>query len=162
MATRAESTTTRKTRSASQRAGKPKTKIVEVPRNHLAVAEDSDLVEVPDNGAPIFSSTTDNEKENPFLEKELVFTLDDEDVFAPVRVPASWGLHFIRMRMAYGTDMAVVYALERALGPEGVDKLESIPDLDPEQLDAITMKITEKFVNALSVPKGGSKSASKS
>lgn len=154
-------TTASKTRTR-QSAGKPKptTKTVAVPRPLLKSAEENELIEVP-IGAPRFSSRPANE-DNPYSEREVVFYLDDKEWTAPVKVPASWGLHFLRLKLGYGPDMAVVYAMEQALTPDGVTALESIPNLDVEILDGITKKITQKFLDVLNNPKDGSTNGSKS
>jgi hypothetical protein len=132
--------------------GRPNSRTITVPKQMLVAADDTEVVELPDNDAPVFS--TKDSDGNPFSEMEPVFWCDDVCYTAPVRVPASWGLQFVRLKVAYGIDQAVIYSMERALGPLAVQKLTEIPNLSPEQLAVITEKISAKFVAATTVPKG--------
>lgn len=133
------------------------TKTVAVPKARLQGAPNTVDIEVPvDNSVLHFTSKVEPE-ENPFSERETVFTFDGKEYTAPVQVPASWGLAYARTTFLSGNDFAIVWALELALGPEAVAVLSSVPDLTPEQLSMITTKITDKFLAATTDPKDTSK-----
>lgn len=157
MAARAAAPTkTRSTANGSrQRAGKPVERTITVPKDMLAMADDTETIVLPDaNKLPSFSTKFKPKEENPFGETEPVFEIDGVVYEAPVRVPASWGLRFVYIRVTYGIDMAVIYAMEQGLGSSAVQKLTEVPDLEPEQLNNITKMITKKFLDATSDPKG--------
>lgn len=139
-----------------QRAGRGSaTKTITVPKQMLEIADDTEEIEVRDSNAlPSFSTKLKPKEDNPFGETEPVFEIDGITYEAPVRVPASWGLRFVYIRVTYGIDMAVVYAMEQGLGATAVQKLTEVPDLSPEQLNNITKLITKKFLDATSDPKG--------
>jgi hypothetical protein len=136
-----------------QRPGKPATKTVTVPTPMLSAAENTHEIEVLDEDPLAFTTKVDR-ADNPFAERENVFQVDDTWYTAPVRVPAGWGLQYLRLKSRAGIDAAVVWALEIALGPDALDALASVPDLDSEHLDTIAQRITQKFVDSTSVPKG--------
>lgn len=140
-----------------QRPGKPEMKVVTVRKPSLAPAENTEEVEVPDvdTGVLHFAAKGDEEiaNENPFSEKEAVFWVGDTCYESYVRVPASWGLQYLRFGLTQGSDMATMFALEQAMGVPAVQALMELPDLTAAQLDSIVKKITQKFVDATSLPK---------
>lgn len=137
-----------------QHAGKSGSNVVRVPRPAFTPAEDVEEFEVPQNdGALRFSSKIDD-VDNPFSEMEPVFWIDETVYEAPVQVPASWGLHYLRIKVLSGVDMAVIYALEQTVGVPALQELMNLPGLTPEELDTIVQRITQKFVDATRVPKG--------
>lgn len=138
---------------------KPGMKVVRVPKPALEPAEDVDEIEVPDapdDGSVLRFSREVPDMLNPFTETETVFWVDEEKFDCYVRVPASWGLSYMRVRLTYGVEMAVNHALEKCFvkGSDAIQALLEVPNLTPEQLDLIVKKITQKFVDATKVPKG--------
>lgn len=143
----------RTTNTTRQRAGRPtSTKKVTVSQPMMRAAENTVDIEVPDEH-PLSLTTKVEREDNPFTERETVFEVDGTAYTAPVKVPAGWGLQYIRLRLRSGVDNAVVWAMEIAMGPDALDALASVPDLAPEQLDHIAQIITQKFVDSTAVPK---------
>lgn len=142
-------------RKMPQRPSKPGVKLVTVRKPSLSPAENTDEVEVPAGEDGVLRFVTGKPSAgNPFSEKEPVFWVGDTCYESYVRVPASWGLQYLRFGLTHGPDMAAMYALEQAMGVPAVQALMEIPDLDAEQLDSIVKKITRKFAEATSIPKG--------
>jgi len=158
MAQRALPKTTAAPRARAQRKPAATTKTVAVPKSLLKAAPSTIDIEVPVDNSVLHFSSDVNPEDNPFSEREPVFTFDGKEYTAPVRVPASWGLAYARNTFLNGNDFAIVWALEVAMGTEAVDKLTKIPDLDPSQLTMITTKITDKFLAATTDPKDISES----
>ena|ERR1700743_1459358 len=148
---------TTRTRSAATGRRQTPTKTVAVPKQRLTAAPDTVDVEVPavDGSVLHFTSHIDPE-DNPYGEREVVFTFDDVEYTAPVRVPASWGLQYARLSFLQGNDFAIVWALDLAMGTAALDALVRVPDLSPAQLSMITDRITDKFLAATTDPKGTS------
>jgi hypothetical protein len=149
-----------------QRAGRPSKKVTQTPTPTGSITVPNQMLRMPaasehevvlaDSDVPRFYSTpTEPDDNNPYDEREIVFFYDDKEYDAPKIVPASFGLKFIEMRLMYGIDAAVLYALQVTLGMEGVGVLTSIPKLEPEQLGGIVDRLVMKLVNSTTLPKGG-------
>lgn len=145
-------------RRTQQRSGKPNMKVITVRKPSLSPAENTEEIEVPDDelqdGGVLRFVAREESEENPFSEKEEVFSVGETRYESYVRVPASWGLQYLRLGLLRGPDFAAIYAMEQAMGVAAVNALTEIPDMTAEQLDSIIKKITQKFVAATSVPKG--------
>jgi hypothetical protein len=102
---------------------------------------------------PILTLTTDPDAPEP--EREVLFTLDGVEYTIPKVFPASMGLQFTRVSVLQGTDVAVCWALEAAIGPVGYEVLMNFTQLTADQLAKICDVVLLRIAGGMEAPKAG-------
>lgn len=91
----------------------------------------------------------------PPPEREGLFSIDGVEYTIPVRFGANVGLQFARLTMLRGSDIAVSWALETALGEAGHAALMAYDELKPEQLNKVLEVVLPRIASGMEAPKGG-------
>lgn len=106
-------------------------------------------------GGPVVVLVLTTEKDAPPVERETLFSIDGVEYDIPKTFGANVGLQLARLTMTRGTDVAVSWALETALGEKGHAALMGFDQLTPEQLHQVTQVVLTRIAGGMEVPKGG-------
>lgn len=97
------------------------------------------------------------EEDTPKPETEVLFSIDGINYEIPKVFGVNVGLQFARMTLLRGPEVAMAWALEEAIGADGVAALMAFEQLKREDLQTITVAIYQRMVAALEGPKAGLK-----
>ncbi len=98
---------------------------------------------------------TNDDKAKP--ETETLFSIDGIPYDIPKRFGANIALQYARIVRERGSDQAVGWALEKALGRDGYSALMAFDDLEVEDLETITVTVLKRIAAGMEAPKGGLK-----
>ncbi len=82
------------------------------------------------------------------------FTIGDTVYTFPAHVPPGWALTYLRLYYSSGEDHAMVWALNRLLGFEQLNRLEADPALTRDALAAAVDACKRALLGELEDPKG--------
>lgn len=82
------------------------------------------------------------------------FTVGDTTYTFPAHVPPGWALTYLRLFYSSGEDHAMVWALNRLLDNEQLNRLETDPALTREELAAAVDACKRALLGELEDPKG--------
>lgn len=92
-------------------------------------------------------------EDDPFAEREVLFTIDGTEYTVPRQVPAGAALQYIELGGSFAADQAILFALRYALGDEGYEALRGYKALTNEHLAKVIAAVRAKFDGALVAPK---------